>query len=113
MVVARLPAGIRRLAAARRYLPANVPLVKHVGAIEGDWVCAAGERIFVNGRLAARRRDRDRARRLMPWWDGCHGLRRGELLLLGSAGPSSFDGRYFGITRPSQLVGEARLIWRR
>ena len=111
MVVARLPTGMRRLAAARHYLPANVPLVKRVGARQGDRVCAAGDRIFINDRLAARRRDKDVAGRAMPWWEGCRHLGKGQLLLLGTAGPGSFDGRYFGITKPASLVGRARLIW--
>jgi type IV secretory pathway protease TraF len=113
MAVAWLPGGMRRLAASRRYLPINVPLVKQVGAGEGDWVCAAGERIFINGRLAARRGDRDAAGRPMPWWEGCRGLGPGEAFLLSPKGSSSFDGRYSGVTGPRLVVGKARLIWAR
>jgi len=113
MAVAWLPAGMRHLAAARRYLPVNVPLVKQVGAGEADWVCAAGDRIFINGRLAARRRDRDAAGRPMPWWEGCRGLGPGEAFLLSPLGSTSFDGRYAGVTGARLVVGKARLIWAR
>lgn len=55
MVIARVPAPWRMLAASRRYLPANVPLVKRVAAGPGDEICALGPEIFINGRWAAAR----------------------------------------------------------
>ena len=111
MVVAWPPSPARQLAAARRYLPFNVPLVKRVAAIAGDRVCATGDRIYVNGRLAAHRRSRDPSRRAMPWWSGCKVLRAGELVLLSPGMPLAFDGRYFGVTRRDDLVGKAALLW--
>jgi conjugative transfer signal peptidase TraF len=112
MVVAWAPGPARRLAARRHYLPANVPLVKQVAAARGARVCAAGPLVIINGHLAATRRARDRAGRPLPVWTGCRTLAASELFLL-MARPDSFDGRYFGITRASALVGRARLIWRR
>jgi len=112
MVIAWLPDGARRLGAERHYIPANVPLVKRVAAVAGDRACAVGEALFVNGRLEALRRSHDPAGRRMPWWTGCETLRDGELFLLTPGAGAAFDGRYFGITRPSHVVGAARLIWR-
>lgn len=111
MVVAWPSTAARRLAAARRYLPANVPLVKRVAAASGDRVCAQGETIIVNGRVAAVRRSRDPSGRTMPWWSGCEILRADELFLLSPATSNAFDGRYFGVTRVGQLIGRARLLW--
>lgn len=113
MIVAWPPPAARRIAAARSYLPYDVPLVKNVAAAEGDRVCASHGRILVNGRPAALRRRVDPSGRPMPWWSGCVRLRRGELFLLSRAGPLAFDGRYFGVTRASQVLGKARLIWSR
>jgi conjugative transfer signal peptidase TraF len=113
MVIAWAPVEARRLGAERHYLPSNVPLVKRVAAVAGDRVCAAGEAVFVNGRLEALRRARDAAGRAMPWWTGCEELRHGDLFLLTPSVPDSFDGRYFGITRAPDVVGSARLIWAR
>ena len=113
MVIAWLPDAARRLGAARHYIPANVPLVKRVAAAAGDEVCAAGEAIFVNGRREALRLSHDPAGRPMPWWTGCETLREGELFLLNPGAGAAFDGRYFGITGPAQIVGAARLLWRR
>ena len=113
VVVAWAPASARRLAAARGYLPFNVPLVKRVGAAAGDRVCARRNRIYVNGRMAALRRRHDPSGRPMPWSSGCQILRPGELFLLTPGMPDAFDGRYFGVTRGDELVGKARLLWRK
>jgi len=61
---------------------------------------------------AALRRLRDPAGRPMPWWSGCTRLAPGELFLLSFEG-LAFDGRYFGITRASELVGRASRLWPR
>ena len=110
MVIARVPAAWRRLAAVRRYLPTNVPLVKRVAAGAGDRVCASGRRVQVNGRPIVERRAVDGAGRPMRWWTGCVVLDEGALFLLMDS-PDSFDGRYFGPTLRRDIVGGARLIW--
>jgi len=113
MVIAWLPGRYRALAAQRRYLPANVPLVKRVAAIAGDEVCALEREVFVNGRKVAERLAADGEGRPMPWWEGCVRLRGHERFLLMTTNPASFDGRYFGVTGGSEIVGKARLLWRR
>lgn len=112
MVVARLPEPYRRLAATRRYLPLNVPLVKRVAAAAGDEICALGRQTFVNGRPVAERLSVDRTGRLMPHWSGCRRLRVDQRFLLMDA-PASFDGRYFGVTEGVDIVGKAQLLWAR
>nr|WP_286207876.1 S26 family signal peptidase [Hephaestia sp. MAHUQ-44] len=110
MVIARMPERVRSLAAERRYLPSDVPLVKRVAALSGDRVCAVGDRISVDRRVIARRLARDAAGRTMPWWRGCGTLRGGAILLLNPA-PASFDGRYFGPTQVSDVIGKAVPLW--
>jgi conjugative transfer signal peptidase TraF len=110
MVIARVPEPFRRLAATRRYLPMNVPLVKRVAASAGDEVCALGQEIFVNGRWTTERRLADGAGRAMPMWSGCVRLRGRQLFLLMDS-PASFDGRYFGVTEGTDVIGKARLLW--
>jgi len=112
MVIARVPETFRRLAATRRYLPMNVPLVKRVAAAAGDEVCALEQEIFINGRWIAERRVTDGAGRAMPMWSGCVRLRGRQLFLLMDAA-ASFDGRYFGVTEGTDVVGKARLLWAR
>lgn len=110
MVVAWTPEPARSLAARRRYLPANVPLVKGVAASAGDRICAAGRRVSINGVRIAIRQKADAAGRPLPWWSGCRRLDRGEYLLLMDRA-DSFDGRYFGLTLGQDLVGRAVLLW--
>ncbi|HEX5184999.1 MAG TPA: S26 family signal peptidase [Allosphingosinicella sp.] len=111
-VIAWPPEPARALGAQRRYLPRNVPLVKRVAAVAGDRVCAVGEAVFVNGRFETLRRANDPSGRPMPWWTGCEDLSGGDLFLLTPEVADAFDGRYFGITRRSEIVGRARLLWR-
>ena len=112
-VVAWPPREARALAALRHYLPSGVPLVKRVAGVAGDRICAVGEAVFVNGRVAALRRREDRLGRRLPWWTGCHHIREGELFLLMSDAPGSFDGRYFGVTARDEVIGRASLLWAR
>jgi len=113
MVIADVPAGFRALAAARHYIPANVPLVKRVAAGAGDQICALGGGLYRNGVWLADRQAVDGARRPMPAWQGCVRLRRGQYFLLMAASPLSFDGRYFGISDRRDIIGKAELLWAR
>lgn len=113
MIVARAPDPWRTMAAQRRYIPANVPLVKRVAAVAGDEICALGAQIYRNGILLAKRRATDAKGRIMPWWSGCIRLRGRQLFLLMSNSPASFDGRYFGVTEGTLVIGKARLLWAR
>ncbi|WP_184069312.1 S26 family signal peptidase [Sphingosinicella soli] len=112
MVLARVPARWRGLAAERRYIPANIPLVKRVAAKDGDKVCAEGGTVVVNGVRRAARAARDSLGRPMPSWSGCVTLRRGAYFLL-MDDPASFDGRYFGPTLHGDIIGEAWSLWSR
>jgi conjugative transfer signal peptidase TraF len=107
----RLPAAVAEFAASRRYLPRGIPLLKRVAAASGDRVCAAGEAIFINGRPVALRRRADERGRPLPWWGGCRWLDEHEVFLLASDVPGSFDGRYFGTSEESRVIGRARPLW--
>jgi conjugative transfer signal peptidase TraF len=112
MVVARVPTVFRSLAAERRYLPVNVPLIKRVAAVAGDEVCAFNQTITVNDIAVAARQTADRMGRRMPFWLGCVRLHGSQLFLLMDA-PASFDGRYFGVSEGADVIGKARLLWAR
>jgi len=111
MVIAWPPRSARELAARRRYLPRGVPLVKRVAAVEGDYVCARGLHVTVNGRHAAIRQTHDGAGRTLPQWQGCYRLGSGALFLLMTNRADSFDGRYFGISCSPDIVGRAIPLW--
>lgn len=112
MAVTWVPPVARRLAATRHYLALNVPLVKRVAAVEGDFVCAIGSDISVGGKWIVARLESDGEGRPLPWWTGCLILGPGELFLIATDQPQAFDGRYFGPTRAEYVVGKAVLLWR-
>lgn len=111
LVVAWLPEPARRLAAERRYLPRNVPAIKHVAAVAGAHICGFGATLTIDGRPVARRLVADRLGRPLPRRDGCRTLHAGELFLLNPTSLASFDGRYFGVSRTLDVVGTAHPLW--
>lgn len=110
LVAARLPQAVRPLAASRGYLPATVPILKRVAAGPGDVVCARGTEVSVNGRTRAVRLPADPQGRRLPSWSGCRRVGPGEAFLLGDH-RLSFDGRYFGISRPGERIGRVHALW--
>lgn len=111
LVLAWAPPAARRLAARRGYLPASVPLVKRVSALDGDTVCADGAAIRIDGWRVATRLAADRKGRKLPAWSGCQILGRGQVFLLMAAVPDSFDGRYFGPIGTRAVIGRLVPLW--
>lgn len=93
--------------ASRRYLPLGVPLLKRFVAGEGALICRSGAFVTIDGAPAARARATDRLGRPLPLWLGCRRLGARQLFLLGTAA-DSLDGRYFGPTPASAVIGVAR-----
>lgn len=78
--------------------------IKRVAAAAGDEVCGDGERVTINGAVAA---ERYASTAHTLGWRGCRILAEGEVLLLGESA-DSFDGRYWGPTRVEWIEG----VWR-
>jgi len=113
LVLAIPDPSLAAFADGRGYLPAGVPLVKRIAAVAGDAVCARGDAIFIDGRFAAVRLAADAQGRALPAWSGCRTLRGNEVFLLMAKVRASFDGRYFGPTKVSQIAGTLEPIWTR
>ncbi|HEY5237991.1 MAG TPA: conjugative transfer signal peptidase TraF [Rhizomicrobium sp.] len=113
LVLVHTPASVRTLAAERRYIPANVPLVKRIAAAAGDKICAQGEVISINGHAVANRLHVDRRGRRLPAWLGCLALGPNNVFLLMKDVPDSFDGRYFGAVPTSSIIGRMSPLWMR
>ena len=110
-VLVRTPAAIRDLAARRGYVPADVPLVKRIAAANGDLVCAAGQTIAINAHVVAHRLYTDGAGRPLPVWSGCRRLADGDVFLLMTGAPASFDSRYFGPVPRVSIIGKLVPLW--
>jgi len=110
-VLATLPTGAAALSAQRGYLPAGLPILKRVGAVAGQHVCARGEALMIDGTLSGRILRGDRQGRPLSAWRHCRSLADGELFLLSATNPASFDSRYFGPVPASSVRGRAVPLW--
>jgi type IV secretory pathway protease TraF len=93
----------------RGILPLGKLLIKRVAAGRGDTVCRDGERVTVNGSLAAIAKVASRTAEALPSWGGCRRLSTSDVLLLGDT-PDSYDGRYFGVTSAEEVLGRVGLL---
>ena len=109
IAVVKLDGWSQLYAAERGYLPEKVWLLKPVAAEFPAVVCRFGIYIFIDGKLVAKEKNIDRKHRILPRWKGCHVLKSDELFII--ARPrGSFDSRYFGSIKLSQVAGVARRL---
>ncbi len=109
-VLVRLPGWAALLASKRGYLPRNIPAVKRISATQNDTVCRFGQQVFINQKISVAAKIYDKKDQKMPNWNGCKRLGVGEIFLLAEH-PASFDGRYFGITKSTNIIGTLRPVW--
>ena len=109
-----------REAAQRGYIAAGAcpgglePLLKPVAAIAGDLVTVTPLAVAVNGQPVADTAPlaQDEAgRTLRPVPPGSYRVASGEVWVLSSHDPRSFDSRYFGPLPAGGVQGEARPLW--
>ena len=111
IVLTRLPADAAALSAQRGYLPARIPLLKRVGAVAPQEVCVFGALVWIDGVPVAAVRSADRLGRPLPSWPQCRRLQAGEIFLLSTTNPASFDSRYFGPVSTYAVIGVAHSVW--
>jgi conjugative transfer signal peptidase TraF len=112
--------AVFRAATERGYVPRGgcasgvEPLLKPVVAVEGDVVTVTPDGVAVNGSPIPGSAPlvRDTAGRpLRPLPPGDYRLASGELWLLSTYTPRSWDSRYFGAVPAASIVGVARPVW--
>ncbi len=111
MVVATPPEPLASFLADGQYLPKGLPLIKHVAALPGQCVCRVGLTVSIDGSVRATARRRDHAGRTLPTWSGCRSIAPVEVFLLNANEPASLDGRYFGPSPSSSVIGRAVPLW--
>ncbi|PZR36652.1 S26 family signal peptidase [Caulobacter segnis] len=111
LALVRPPPGLAQWLAVRGYLPLNVPLIKHVAAVEGQSVCARDEVVAIDGRVVGAILKRDLVGRPLHAAGTCRRLGDGEVFLLNPAAPRSLDGRYFGPVSRECIVGRLHPLW--
>ncbi len=104
--------ALEKFIADRGYLPRKIPLIKQVAALPGDEICRQNQAISVAKIHVAHALFSDSIGRKMPIWSGCFRLKPDEVFLL-NPHEKSLDGRYFGATKLTGVVGVAVpiLVW--
>jgi type IV secretory pathway protease TraF len=93
----------------RGVLPRGKLLIERIVAAAGDAFCRHDGAVLVNDEILAQAKSNDSTGKPLPSWQGCISLNEGQVFLLGDT-PGSYDGRYFGVTRASEIVGRADLL---
>jgi conjugative transfer signal peptidase TraF len=110
-VVTRIPENAALLAATRGYLPMSVSLLKRVRAVGGTRVCGCDGAVYVADEPVVRALDVDRLGRPLTGWQECRVLASDELFLLHPGNIASFDSRYFGPVKTTDVRGRATPLW--
>lgn len=105
-VLIKPDARLENFIVARGYLPENTPLLKRAAALSGAKICRQDTAIVIDGNHVAEALRVDSEGRDMPVWQGCLSLSEDEVFLL-NAPANSLDGRYFGATKRTQIIGVA------
>ena len=111
LVVVRPSSPLANFLDERGYLPKSVPLLKHILALPGQTVCRTGHTITIDAAAMGEALERDRRGRLLPVWQGCRVIAKGEVFLMNRQSEDSLDGRYFGPLPATTIVGEAAPLW--
>lgn len=111
LVAAAPPPQLAALLSARGLLPSGAPLLKPVAALPGASICRRGGVVSIDGAWIGTARERDPRGRPLPRWSGCRRLSPDELFLMNATVPGSFDGRYFGPTRRTDVLARAERLW--
>lgn len=110
IVLVPLPVNVAALAARRGYLPLRIPLLKPIAAVAPQQVCITEGIVRIDGMPVAAVLRTDGMGRPMRAWPSCRRLRPGELFLLSTTNPASFDSRYFGPVRADTVLGVAHPV---
>jgi len=111
LVIVTPPPLLASFLVERGYLPLGVPLIKRILALPGQSVCRREFTISVDGIEIGTALAYDHRGRPLPAWQGCRAIAQGEVFLMNSDAPASFDGRYFGPTPLAAIVGRAEPLW--
>lgn len=111
IVLVPLPTNAAALAARRGYLPLRIPLLKPIAAVAPQQVCITEGIVRIDGVPVAAVLRTDGMGRPLHAWPSCRRLRHGELFLLSTINPASFDSRYFGPVRADTVLGVAHPVW--
>ena len=92
---------------SRGWLPANVPLLKKVVGVPGDYLCIKDETVYINQVKVATIYQKDRQGNPLPIFNYCGKINQNKYFMQGVANPYSFDSRYYGLVSKKQIISKA------
>jgi conjugative transfer signal peptidase TraF len=111
LVAVAAPPLIAEFLSDRGYLPMGMPMMKRILALPGETVCRHGLDIVAYGSTIGHARERDKAGRKMPAWQGCRRIGDDKVFLMNFDIPGSVDSRYFGPFPRASVIGRALPVW--
>jgi conjugative transfer signal peptidase TraF len=111
LVIFDPPQGARPYIYGRRWLPNNWPLIKYVGAQEGDTYAVQDGVFTVNAKYIGPVYEQDSNGKALPNHGGRRRVERNAFLPVSTHINNSFDGRYFGTVPLSAIRGKLKPIW--
>ena len=111
LVVFPVPRLFETLIYGRGWLGPGLPLMKGIGAVEGDRVCTDDRHASVNGLAVGPIFAADSAGRPLPKIRGCYTVPAGYFVPFSAVIARSFDGRYMGPQPLDVIVGEVHPLW--
>lgn len=112
IIAFRIPDQGRPYAAEHMPPLIRAGIIKRIAAQAGDTVCTTGaEGLSINGRHVAPIVANDRLGRPLPHWRGCRALEKGEFFVYSGRIPNSYDSRYYGPVRSTDIIGTFRPLW--
>ncbi|QFR34636.1 S26 family signal peptidase [Ancylobacter sp. TS-1] len=107
LVAVMPPPPLAAFLIARGYIGEGTPLLKRVMGLPAQEVCRFDDAVTVDGVPLGEALPRDRMGRDLPVWRGCRRIAAGELFLMNPDVGDSLDGRYFGPTPATAVIGRA------
>lgn len=89
----------------------NARILKEIVADSGSMVCERGDQVLIDGVVRGHVAQRDHNGVPLPHWAGCRQLHSGEYFALSNRIPNSFDSRYYGPVKASDILGVYAPVW--
>lgn len=102
------PENVKTIVHNRKWLAAKRGyLLKPIVAVPGDFVCIENSHFYVNNFDFGEVKDQDREGRELPDYHFCGTVKSGTFFV-GVQARNSFDSRYFGPIKTTQILGVAK-----
>jgi conjugative transfer signal peptidase TraF len=111
LVIFDPPQGAHTYIYGRRWLPCGWPLIKYVGAGEGDTYAIQDRSLTINDKYMGPVYQRDSDGKVLPNRGGRFIVERDTFLPVSTHIENSFDGRYFGTVPLSATKGKLKPVW--